>query len=61
MGKQYGPRSDAAERGVHSGSTLLALNTGISIKHGTDRHKPDIPSIGNGPVQRAELEESTEG
>ena len=34
IGKQWRPRSDAAERGVWSGSTLFALNTCISVKHG---------------------------
>ena len=37
IGKQFRPRSDAAECGVicgvWSGSTLFALNTGICIKH----------------------------
>ena len=33
IGKQYRPRSDAAERGVWSGSKLFAINTGISTKH----------------------------
>ena len=37
IGKQCGPRSDAAECGVWSVSTLFALNTGISIKHGNNR------------------------
>ena len=32
IGKQCIYRSDAAERGVWSESTLFALNTGISIK-----------------------------
>ena len=31
--KQYRPRSDAAERGVWSGSTLFALRSEISTKH----------------------------
>ena len=34
IGKQRRPRSDVAERGVWSGSTLFALNTGNYIKHG---------------------------
>ena len=38
IGKQCRPRSDAAERGVWSGSTLLALNTGISLKHGINKY-----------------------
>ena len=37
-GKQCRPRSDAAERGVWSGSTLYALNTGISLKHGINKN-----------------------
>ena len=32
IGKQCGPRSDAVERGVQTGSTLFALDAGISIK-----------------------------
>ena len=31
--KQYKPRSDAAERGVWSGSTLFALRSDLSTKH----------------------------
>ena len=31
--KQSRPRSDAAERGVRSGSTLFALSSEISTKH----------------------------
>ena len=38
IGKQCKPRSDAAERGVWSGSTLFALNTGISLKHGINKN-----------------------
>ena len=41
IGKQYKPRSDAAERGVWSGSTLFAFTTGISIKHGNNQNWPD--------------------
>ena len=41
IGKQCRPRSDAAERGVWSGSTLFALTTGISIKHITNQNWPD--------------------
>ena len=37
IGKRCGPRSDAAERGVWSGSTLFALITDISIKHGNNK------------------------
>ena len=32
--KQCGPRSDAKECDIWSESTLFALNTGISVKHG---------------------------
>ena len=38
IGKQYRPRSDAAERGVWSGSTPFALNIGISIKYGSNKN-----------------------
>ena len=38
IGKQYRPRSDAAECSVWSGSTLIALNPGISIKHGNNKN-----------------------
>ena len=38
--KQSRPRSDATERGVWSGSTLFASNTGISIKHGNKKTDP---------------------
>ena len=34
IGKQCKPRSDAAERGVWSGSTLFAISSEISTKHG---------------------------
>ena len=37
IGKQCRPRSDAAERGVWSGSTLFALRTGISFKLGNNK------------------------
>ena len=37
-GKQCRPRSDAAERGFWSGSTLLTLKTGIAIKHGCNKN-----------------------
>ena len=36
--KQCRLRSDAAERGVWSGSTLFAINSGISINHGNNKH-----------------------
>ena len=57
--KQCRPRSDAAERSVWSGSTLFALTTGISIKHGNNQNWPDTPLIGNELVQSVEIEEST--
>ena len=38
--KQCRPRSDAAESGVWSGTTLFALRTGISLKHGNTRSYP---------------------
>ena len=66
IGKQCRPRSDAAQRGVWSGSTLFALNIGISIKHGNNKNWPEpspapspSASVGKGPVQRLETEEST--
>ena len=39
IGKQCRLRSDAAESGVRSGSTLFALKPGISIKHGNNKKK----------------------
>ena len=36
--KQCRPRSDAAERGVWSGSTLFALSSDISIKHDNNKN-----------------------
>ena len=39
-------------------STLFALNSGFSIKHGNTKNQPDIPYIGNGLVQIVEVEES---
>ena len=38
IGKQCRPRSDAAERGVSSGSTLFALSSDISIKHDNNKN-----------------------
>ena len=38
IGKQCRLRSDAAERGVWSGSTLFALNMEISTKDGNDEN-----------------------
>ena len=55
IGKQCRPRSDAAQRGVWSGSTLFALGSGITLKQSQHRH----PAIGNKPVQRVIAEEST--
>ena len=58
IGKQFRPRSDAAERDVWSGSTLFALIAGISIKHGNNNW-PDTPLTRNGLVQSIQVEEST--
>ena len=52
IGKQCRSRSDAAERGVWSGSILFVLGTGISIKHGNNANYPETPSIGNRPVKK---------
>ena len=38
ISKQCRPRSNAAECGVWSGSTLFALSTGISIKYGNNKN-----------------------
>ena len=38
FGKQCRPRSDTLECDVCSGSTLFALNTEISIKHGNNKN-----------------------
>ena len=38
IGKQYRPRSDAAERGVWSGSKLFALSSDISTKHDNNKN-----------------------
>ena len=38
IGKQCRPRSDAAERGVWSGSTLFALRSDISTKHDNSKN-----------------------
>ena len=70
IGKQCRPRSDAAECGVWSGSTLFTLNIGISVEHGNNikkkkqkqknkQKKTETPSIGNGQVQRVEVREFT--
>ena len=45
IGKQCISRSDAAERGVWSGSTLFALSSGISTKHDNNNWE-DSPYIG---------------
>ena len=37
IGRQCRPRSDAAECGVWSGSTLFALNSEISLKYGNNK------------------------
>ena len=37
FGKQWRPRSDAAERGVWSGSTLFSLSTGIYVQQGNNK------------------------
>ena len=55
IGKQCRPRSEAAERGVWSGSTLFALNIGISRKHANKKNYQDTPSMENGKVQRVEV------
>ena len=38
---------------------MFALNLGISIKHDNNKNEPDTPSIGNGLVQRVNVDEST--
>ena len=58
IGKQCRPRSDAADRGVWSGSTLFASSTGIFIKHGSNK-TTDTHFLGNAPVQGMKVEEST--
>ena len=59
IGKQCRPRSDAAESGVRSGSTLFAISSKFFTKYGDNKNKPNTPFIGNGPVQRVMVEEST--
>ena len=59
IGKQCRPGSDAAECGISSGSILFALSSETSIKHGNNINKPDTPYIGNKPIQRVDVEEST--
>ena len=59
--KQCRPRSDAAVRGVWSGSTLFTLKIGIYIKHSNYKNKLTRHSaIGSGQVQRVVVEESTD-
>ena len=50
IGKQCRPKSDAAEYSIWPGSTLFALNTGISLKYGNNKNYTDSPSIENGPI-----------
>ena len=38
LGNQCRPRSDAAERGIVSGSSAFALNTVISVKRGNTKN-----------------------
>ena len=38
IGKQCKPWSDAANRGVRSGSTLFALRSDISMKHDNNKN-----------------------
>ena len=45
IGKQYRSRSDAAECGVWSGSTLIALNTGFFIKQGIQRTNSPVAHL----------------
>ena len=60
MGKWYWPRSEAAERGVWLGSTMFALNTGISIKHDIDKNKTCRKTCTRkGHVNRVEVAKST--
>ena len=59
ISKQCRPRSDAAERGVWSGSTLFVLSTGTSLNHGNNKNLADTPFTGNELVQRVKVEEST--
>ena len=51
IAKQCRPRSDAAERGFWSGSTLFASSSEIYTKHDNNKKQPDTLYIGNGPVQ----------
>ena len=42
-GKQRKPKTDAAERGVWSGSKLFALKTRISVINGYTKDRPETP------------------
>ena len=55
--KQCRPRLDATECGIWSGSTLFALNTGISIKH--SKNKTNQTANGNRLLQKVVIEEYT--
>ena len=44
----------ASDQGLH-----FAFSSEISTKHGNDKNQPDTLYIGNGPVQRVKVEEST--
>ena len=57
IGKQNGPRSDAADRGVWSESTLFAISSEISTKYDKNKNQPDTPDIGNWPVRRVKVED----
>ena len=52
------PRSDAVEEGVCSQSTLFALSTGISIKHGKNKNTQPRLLLENGPFQNVKVVES---
>ena len=45
IGKQCRPRSDAAERGVWSGSTLFAISLEISIKYGNSENQTPLIEV----------------
>ena len=57
--KQCRPRSDATLGGIWSGSTLFALISETPIKRGNIENYPDTPYIGNKPVKKVEVEDST--
>ena len=52
--KQWRPRSDAAERGVWSGSTPFVLNTETSLTNDNTKTKESFLKIGNGIAQNKE-------